>query len=307
MVQQNTDPLKVAPIEMVAVVPAVTEDVTVQEPDADLEELSACIEAGVVRMKKRGKIVRQGVELYNIPWGIAGVWAGMHGMAMLEQYIIWLVIKFWVKQAVLKAISSRWVRRFRPTERAAIQRIIGRDDIRGVGSMIDTLRWTDDAKLTTQLWSALGRLLPQLSEEQDQKLGLKRHGELVAWMKVWETRSHEFGNVPLLGMLHTMACVGQTSMKTEDRSGVIRSLTLFPMLNKWIAGRGAGQDLPVQEAVIACRNAIYQKMAIARSGKQLLRASGPVSAGAETMLRPAQGVPQTNPQELLRPDGSEQT
>jgi hypothetical protein len=300
-VQQQTEPATLASLERGAVDPAVTVVVTAQIHDSALTELIACIDAGGARIKSRGKIVQRGKELYNIPWTVAAVWAGLHGWATLQSYLAWMAVNFWFKQTALDAISARWVKRLQPQERAAIQQIVEWDDVRGVAPLIDTLRWTEDTALTPELWAALGRLLPQLSKEQARELGPDRHGDLAHWMNVWETRSSMFGHAPLLGMLHVMACIGQTSLKTPDRSGGMKKLRMLPLLHKWIAARGAGQDPAIQEAATACRDAIQQKLALARSGEQLLRASSPTPAGMDNLLRPIQGSQPTDPQQLLRP------
>jgi hypothetical protein len=163
------------------------------------------------------------------------------------------------------------------------------------------LEWTEDRILELELWKALSRLLPRLTETEVQRLGEERHGFLAASMKSWDYRSGNMGNQPLVGILHVMACLGQRSIRTKDFRGQTSSVSLLPLLKRWASGDKLGQDPAVQEAAHACREAIEQKLALARSGEQLLRASELPPPASENLLRPTQGTSSIASQELLRP------
>ena len=112
------------------------------------------------------------------------------------------------------------------------------------------------------------------------------------------SRIRKPGNSPLLGLLHVMACVGHSTVLTPHR--VLKTVDLMRVLDSWASGNDSGEDPVVQQAAIACREAIQQKMDLARSGEQLLRASAPPLDRPTSLLRPAQGAAPTESQELLR-------
>ena len=189
-------------------------------------------------------------------------------------------------------------------ERLAARRLVEIEDVRAVAPLIDCLSWGDDSTIHSELWQALGRLLPRLTVEQARALGPERHGRLVFWLQAWElSPSHSavtaLGNMPMLGILHVLAHLGQRSvisycMMTKQK------VSLLAMLDKWAEGKKLGQDPVLRQAAMACCDAIRNQTALGHSSDQLLRASAATAPEPQSLLRPAQGTQHTNPQELLR-------
>ena len=194
-----------------------------------------------------------------------------------------------------------------PSLAETTRKLIEMDDVRTVGSLMDILKWMSDETSQPELRHALGHLLPRLTEDEALELGKERHGSLATYIYAWNMppgRKHfaESGNQHLLGVLHVMAHVGQDVFKLRPPKDM--PVSLLSTLGDWAAGKEAGQDPAVQQAAGVCRAAIQKKMSLARSGEQLLRASAPLGSGSETLLRPAAGTRDTDPQELLRPGDS---
>jgi hypothetical protein len=317
---QKMKPVETPPIDTQAVATASpVEDCMAGErsghdQDAALAELTACIEAGVSRNQRRSRTVHKikslfafltFVCLFSLSRGIAA----MIGWGLLAC----LLNELFVERTVLGIGFSLWAHRTRHAERAAVRQLAAMDDARSISALIDILYWTNDEgapedAARPEAWEALGRLLPKLTEQEIQQLGGWHQGILAGWMESWDNpfvqkRLGRPENLPLLGILHVMTCTGQNTVKTPHR--VLKTVTLLPVLEKWAAGKEAGQDAAVQQAAILCRESIQQKMALARHGEQLLRGSAPPPESPSGLLRPVQDAPQTDPQELLRPDSSE--
>jgi hypothetical protein len=269
-------------------------------PPASVTDLIRCIEGGIARNRRRSRTVRVFNHIYGFGWMAALYWSSLHNFAHIEWLVCLSAVSCLLRRATVDVVLSVWARRSRGKEHNAARQLIASEDAEAVGTLIDLLEWTDYKDLEPELWRALGRLLPRLTASEAQELGKERHGALAAWMKSWDYRSAE-SNVPLLGMIHVMGYLGRSSLKTTNRYGERSTVSLLPLLKKWAAGKGSGQDPAVQEAAIACREAVERKIALTHSGEQLLRASTPPVAGVESLLRPAQGTAPTPAQELLRP------
>lgn len=127
---------------------------------------------------------------------------------------------------------------------------------------------------------------------------------LASWLQTWDMRinhSHfaKIGNRPALGMLHVLGQVGQRSYLIIQPPMKIR-VSLLSLSGKWAKGQKLGRDPEIQQAAADCYEALKNQTALAYSSAQLLRASDTTSSSPEILLRPAQGVQQTDPQELLR-------
>jgi|SRR5579871_2428904 len=285
------------------------EEVPLHVEGEELAEATACLEAAHIRNKSRNRTMRGSLLAVSgviLAASLSMFYALGHGVTPAPWTSLLLALGSNVGVGAVAVGGFFWARKSRRPEHAAAGRLVEIEDVRGVASLIDTVVWLPDKALHSTLWQALGRLLPQLTEEEALELGKERHALLATWIQAWDyplTR-HAYvkrGTAPLIGMLHVMAHVGQNRFHAGDQPIKV-NVTLLPSLEKWAAGQGIGQDPAVQQAATACREAILQKMALAKSGAQLLRASAPTPAGSETLLRPAQGAEQTDPQELLRPN-----
>jgi hypothetical protein len=315
----RTEPAETAPVHAPRVAPETSEafsaptELISPDKDAPLAELMARVEEGIARNKGRSQRVRK-VSSYVTTISFGCAFAFSRGIfPTIGWCLLVTLINIYVDNMIRTLGFSLWAGRSEREERAAAKQLVELDDVRTVGSLIDTLQWTNDrgtrdSALRPELWRALGRLLPRLTEEQAHQLGEERHGLLAAWMKDWDLPffgigAHVQTNESLLGMLHVMTYLGQGSIKVLFRS--TKSVLLLPVLDRWARGEEAGRDPAVQQAAVACREAIQQKLALARSGKQLLRASCSTADSPEVLLRPALGAEKTDPQELLRPGASD--
>jgi len=180
-------------------------------------------------------------------------------------------------------------------------------------TLINIVYWTNDNGARAdaarpEAWEALGRLLPRLTAEEIGELDASSRGKLAAWMEFWDNplaqrQIGKPGHGPLLGILHVMTVMGQSTVQTPHR--VLKTADLVRVLEMWANGTEAGEDPAVQKAAIACREAIQEKMALARPGEQLLRASAPPPDPPASLLRAAQGTAPADSQELLRSGSSE--
>jgi len=269
------------------------------------KDLAIIVQTGITRNKRRTRILDWTNEIYRIAWWATWVWGCLHSFLYFEWMMCLMPVSWIFRRVAFDVFLLHWAQISRLTEQYAAKRLIASEDVMAVASLVDLLQWTHDKALRPELWQALGRLLPRLSEEQVQELGKERHGILATWMAKWERQAGSTTSAPLLGILHVLGAVGQFSLETPDRFGVEKTISLLPLLKKWGSGLGEGQNPTVQQAAIACRQAIEQKIALARSGEQLLRATAAPEVGADSLLRPAQGTSPTPPHELLRPGGSE--
>jgi len=285
-----------------------------QDLDTELAELTACIEAGATRRKSKlatdMKTIKKRGLAYFAPIAIVllgNLFAMRQGLisptiancVTIVSLIAWLpTLKY----------QSRWRADALPAppeqERLAAQRLAEIDDVRAVPLIFDALGSSDDKTLATQLWKALGRLLPRLTLEQARALGPERHGRMALWLNGWDMypdHSHnaEIGTQPVLGTLHVLAQLGQRSLPTYHP--VLKTdVAVLDILGTWAAGQNRGKDPELQRAAAAAYEAIQDRMALAKSSAQLLRASDATAPNPEILLRPAQGAQQTDPQELLR-------
>jgi len=296
----------------------VQEEAPLHDQDAVKAELTACVETARLRIRKRlrGARVRLyaifGVLLTVIPSLIILINSGEKSLQWglrLSTISALSSVAFIVYSYLEAGINLRSDRMAAKKLAKIVVRLGEIEDRSEVALLIDTLSWLEDKTLSSQLFQALGRLLPLLSEDEALELGKERHYKLAAMIRNWDHPLIRRGwedqeTVPLIGMLHVMAHVGQNRFQFEGLPAKM-SINLLPTLEKWVDGHGVGQNPAVRRAAEACRDAILQKMALAKSGAQLLRASAPATAGPETLLRPAQSAEQADPQELLRPDNSE--
>lgn len=321
--REEFKPVEPVPIHALTDACEETDGVLAQDHDAEFGELAACIEAGVARSKRRVTSFRRiftGISAASVIATLLVVFAPLflmnfHRPHIREGTAILLGAGACYVEMIVILIRRVWLRidHRSEQERTAARKLAKMDDVRAVAPMIDTIewitQWIGDRTLRSEFWQELGRLMLRMNEDEARAIGNDRLGILAVWIQGWDLPLvqkpfDDSGNEPLIGMLHVMGHVGQSVIQI-GRAPTVKSVSLLPVLETWIRGAGSGKDPAVQLAAVGCREAIRQKMALARSGEQLLRASGPFSSGRETMLRPAQGGPQTNPQELLRPDESE--
>jgi len=317
---QRTEPAETLPTDALTIVATTTDAERIekalpaQDLDRELAELTACIDAGVTRSKKHfatfQKTTMKRTLLFAVPTLIvllACYLALLQGLLKF-QIAIGVDIASPFVMAIASVFIVRWSRRAYPTPAKqvllAAQRLTEIDDVRAAAPLLDALRWSSDKTVAPQIWQALGRLLPRLTAEQAHELGPERHSMLASWLQTWDMRinhSHfaKIGNRPALGMLHVLGQVGQRSYLIIQPPMKIR-VSLLSLSGKWAKGQKLGRDPEIQQAAADCYEALKNQTALAYSSAQLLRASDTTSSSPEILLRPAQGVQQTDPQELLR-------
>ena len=292
------------------------QETLLQQIDTELTELTAIVEAGLVRSKKRVKLYKKRYHFFTAAYMVLLLgWCDALSRGVIPS-TGWLILIGCGGMSVTPIVlvgSLLWLMRDRSREQehTAVKRLMEIDDVRAVAPLMDAMQYIGVGETRLKLWQGLGSLWPRLSEEDVQNLGAERHGLLATWMQGWDnplTRKHYagLGTQSLLGVLHVLGHVGQSSIQT-GRPPVSIRVSLLPILKKWEAGIGAGRDPAVQQAAIVCREAIQYKTSLAGSSAQLLRASTSAPSGPETLLRPAQGTQQTEPGELLRPHDPEET
>jgi hypothetical protein len=279
-----------------------------QSTDARRAELIVCIQAGLSRNQRRCKKIHT-VNVLISTFVFSGLIAISHNVAA---FIGWcLVATFltvYLERIVIDAGAALWTHRTSRAERAAVRQLAAMDDTRNVGLLVDILYWTNDKgapedAVLSESGQALARLLPRLTEDEVQRLSKEHQGILAGWVEGWDNANLRkgpgiSGYVLLRGLLYVMACLGRSSIETPHRS--VKKAFLLPTLEAWAAGKAAGLDPVVQQAASVCRDAIKEKIALARSEEQLLRPAS--SPGAEHLLHPVPQGSQTAPQELLRSD-----
>lgn len=268
-------------------------------------ELIASVEVGIARRKRRIAPARY-LCVMNYAVGfllLMGLYRLLYRKAFPLLAVCWVCIQTAVN-ALSTTIRIRWAEFERPEEHIAIRRLVAMDDPGLTGVLIDALYWTDDQPLQDLLRQNLNRLLPMLTEAQICALGRKRHGILAVWMQRWNQDDAGKDPTLLLEILHALAANGRGHVETETRSGRKVTINLLPILQPWILGKRAGIDPTVRKAAIACRDAILRHQATPKSGEQLLRASVAPASRTEDLLHPVQGVSETDPRELLRPDNA---
>ena len=289
-------------------------ELSAQDLDTELAELAAYIQASATRSKNHYKTVKKTILKRSLivmaPVLIVlavSLFAWRTGLGNPSVFM-------WVSLATsfLSMLGSGFLSRWTPNnkrapveqERRTAQRLIKIDDVRAVPLVFDALRWSADRTEDPQLWQALGRLLPRLTQAQAQELGSERQGRLALWLWGWDKSPKHphlaaLGNQPVLGVLHVLAQLGRSSLPTHHP--VLKDdVEVLNILETWAAGQKLGQDPEVRQAAAASFEAIKNKIAMAHSSAQLLRASAAASPPLDSLLRPAEGAQETDPQELLR-------
>jgi hypothetical protein len=320
---QRTESIETSPTEASSLAPSTSEmrsaeAETLTGLDADLEEMAACTRARSERMRQRSRTNAKRSFFYSlIPVIVSMIYIIAWITKVTKPSLAVDGLIFFL--AMVGAIAGLSGQRFQKVrthgpELTAAKKLLQRDDVRVVAPLLNTSDWIFTTSERLAFWQALERLLPRMTEEEILQLGKSRHWLLAQWIQDWDSPPRQRktfagtafiggGNPVLVQLLRVMAIIGQSSIELKFGPGGPASVSahLLPNLNRWAAGQGVGQDPKVQQAAILCREAIEQKMALARNGAQLLRASASTPAGSDTLLRPTQGTQQTDPQELLRP------
>lgn len=271
---------------------------------AVMEDLNRYVKAGVARNRRRSKILQRLNQIYGMCWMAAWYLSITHDCAYLGWLIFLGLISWFFRRVAFYAGMAGWARSSQSTEYDAAKQLIASENVEAAPALIDMLYWVHTKPLRSELWQALARLLPRLSAEQAQELGEERHGILVAWIDEWHLHYPLAGNTLLPGILHVLGAVGKRSIQTRNLQGEPQLISLMTLLSRWAKGE-AGQDPALLQAVHACQEAIEQKIALARSGEQLLRAASAPTTGADILLRPARGTVAPPVEELLRPGSPE--
>lgn len=280
------------------------------QPEEEMAEMRAVIETGIARNQRRSRIVAGIFSLItSLIFGLLYVLTNRHALAILGAILCLSLMNVLLENWFVRFGNSFWAHRTREAERAAIRRLLEKDDIRNVGAIIDILSWTTDKgtqeiPLRPELIRMLGRLLPLLNETQVQELGRVRMRTLASWLLTWDMPdfSEVIRKAPrnrplLLGILHAISLADTHFF---DGQGYSESrIQLLPKLAEWAGGQGAGQDPEVQAAASACHHILQEKWTHTRFEKQLLRPSEPTAK--EGLLRPALDATTTDPDDLLRP------
>ena len=296
------------------------EEIFTTVSEAELAELTARVQEGCAENKQRFKRFQKfnlSLSLVTafciVACGVGVIYAGLHKMVSLDmmlKMLPFLLLPLAVQALALKSGIGR-MKRYRNTEPQllVVQKLLAMEDVRAVVLLLDASALAATAR-GPEFWQAMGRLLPRMTETEIQELGSERHGALAAWIsgcdaavnrKLFANAGEDF----LPNLLAVMGVIGRSSFQVKVASMTV-PVRLLPTLTKWANGKGSGRNPAVQQAAATCREAIEQKLELARTGTQLLRASAPSSVGSESLLRPAVGGQQTSPEELLRPGGSEE-
>lgn len=287
--------------------------------DAELADLIACVQAGSARRGRRSKQFMKA----NLAIG-AGAMAiiliclfaflnigrhgGMSGGTLIAMVSVISVVLLAQWASIGGGLAWLWKDRGTPQEIEAMHRLMALDDVRVVAPLLDTGSLLRTAPLQADFWRAMRRLLPRMSEEEIQQLGTKRQSSMAAWIHAWDSQINrkmfaEADPAFLLALLPVMAKIGRDNFQIATPP-VRVNISLLPILKRWEQGKGAGADPAVQEAARVCREEIERRMALERTGEQLLRAADAAPIARDQLLHPVQETSQTNPRELLRPGGS---
>ncbi|HLK56088.1 MAG TPA: hypothetical protein VKU00_05975 [Chthonomonadaceae bacterium] len=284
-------------------------EILTQDNEQELAELTACVEQAGARITKRNKTIGRGILVVAAGLAVAG--GAIAAATPILTSVLFLSISCPVLLIVglmLLTLRMPWAanRNGRSLD-VVVQRLTEMVDTRACAPLIDVFWMVSDNALRTEIWRALGRLLPQLNEEEVWALGKERQQFLMIWAQYWEhpqVRANyaEAGMQPLIGMLKVLMQGGQNAFEVGLHSP---EAALLPPLEKWAAGESVGENPEVQEAARLYRAAILRRIALAKTGAHLLRASAPTPSGPDTLLRSVQNTAQADPQELLRPNTTE--
>jgi hypothetical protein len=278
--------------------------------DSELMELAASLQASVDGSRRRSRTYMK-VACALLAVGVVPLvslyMALLAGPTPPSSEILSILMGGFAVMPTIIIGGVVWLRRVpsNAQERIAAEKLRHIDDPHAVGLLLDRVGEIYTAPLRPVLWQTLVRLLTQMQEDEIQQLGTERYGTLAFVIRSWDNplqkMMSDVGNPFLLAALTVLTRCGQISFRVATASEP-QTIDILPTLWRWAKGKGAGRDPEVQQAAIACRDAIEQRRALGRTGEQLLRASEPTPVGPDTLLRPTQGAPQTDPQELLRPD-----
>ena len=314
----RTEPTETSPTETSSLAPAASESVGTeaenlrQKLDIELAELAACMAGGIAKRTRHVKRFLKRYLSYSAVFVAADLlwlFAMRHGRMVPDtgpkNFLVFLLLPA-IPTILIGSLLWFFKDRSTKQERNALQRLLEIDDVRAAAPLIDAMGWIHRRALRPAIWQALERLLPRMTEDQSQALDQEKRYVLAVWLQVWDIPLNRkllgiAADQSPLGLLHVLAHIGQSSFQTAS-APIPVTVHLQTTLKRWAEGKGSGQDPAVQSAALACRDAIKQKGALARSGEQLLRASAPTPAGQESLLRPAAGSQQTDPAELLRPE-----
>jgi len=318
---QRTQSIETATAE-ISILPAIVpdqspveEEILAQDLDIELAELTACMAGGVTKRMSHVKGFLKRYFACTAAFVVADLFwlfAMSHGRMVPDSAPKNLLVLLLLPAIPTVLICSLlWFFKDRSTkqEHHALQRLLEIDDIRAASPLIDAMGWNHKRALRPAIWQALGLLLPRMTEDHSLALDKEKRYLLAVWLQGWDSPLNRklvgiAEDQSPLGLLHVLTQIGQGSFQTQ-RSPIPVTVHLQTTLKRWAQGKGAGQDPAVQAAAIACRDAIEQKRALARTGEQLLRASDTIPSSPENLLRPVLGSQPSDPQELLRPENPE--
>jgi len=316
-VQQKFETVETLPTDVRA---AATDEILTEELlppqdlDTELAELATSIEASATRKKNDANALNKtnmkqaAIVLAPLVLALVGSLVAMMRDLVSPAAAMWIAIAslFWA--IITGVFTLPWKPKNPSTdveeERLTTQRLVAIDDVRAVPLLLDALRWHTDRTLRPELWKALGRLLPRLTAAQAHALGPGRLRRMAFWIHSWnQTPRHSsvtaLGTPPIVGILHVLAHSDQGSYRFYHPASET-AFSVLTIAKTWAAGHSLGKNPEVRQAAIACCEVIKTRKEQARSSAQLLRASAPASSAPDSLLRPAQGVQETAPEELLR-------
>ncbi|MCW3101113.1 MAG: hypothetical protein JWL77_6731 [Chthonomonadaceae bacterium] len=160
--------------------------------DAELAELTACMEASIARNKRRARRrnrVGISLDLGCVVGIVAWTYAVLRGVMSADTMpmavaVFMIVIPVAVLIGGVKWTGRDYIHSIRLLP-DVVNRLILRDDARVVGPLLDAF-YLYAAFVKPAFWQTMGRLLPRMTADEILQLGKERHGRLATWIAGWD-------------------------------------------------------------------------------------------------------------------------
>jgi hypothetical protein len=207
-------------------------------------------------------------------------------LGSLTVLLLFACVGFVARFVLLKAFR-RWSR--------ATAELAASGDVRAIGPLVEALQVPQGISSQVAARNALTALLPRL-KANDAPLLNDSHRRILR-LFVSTGGGPPAGESPLFAR-RDYAPFAVAILEAYQQVGDSGDL---PVVERLAQGKGAGaRDKRIQNAAAACLPYLQQRVEQERAPHTLLRAAGSTDTPAESLLRPAQSVGDSDPQQLLR-------
>ncbi len=191
----------------------------------------------------------------------------------------------WVSQTLMGTLAIIGLFAMSEVQKRATKKLAMLDDVRAVGPLMEALGYIDSEVRKVAI-EALLRLLPRMQASDAHFLNDVQRNCMY---RALNAKEENF----VLAVLKALEQVGDS-----------RAL---PLVEKLAQGDAETyQEKRIRDAAQACLPFLRQRIEQESASRQLLRAASASGVPADTLLRPAQSVSETGPEQLLRASALEQ-